>query len=139
MTSAPPLVETAASDIVDAALGFIAQDDCTDAQFDEFALRLFAYQYANNEPFRRFCQGRGATPRQVRSWRDVPAVPINAFKQLTLRCQPPAPSDRVFMTSGTTRADVKGRHYHPTLAVYDSSMLRNFARRFMHGGGRMAM
>ena len=42
------------------------------------------------------------------------------------------------MTSGTTRGDVKGRHYHPTLAVYDSSMIRNFARRFMQGSGRHA-
>lgn len=43
------------------------------------------------------------------------------------------------MTSGTTRADVKGRHYHPTLAVYDRSMLRNFASRFMQGSGPMTM
>jgi hypothetical protein len=138
MTTTAPLVETA-SDIVDAVLGFIARDACTDDPFDQLALRLFAYQHANNEPYRRFCQGRGATLRNVRGWRDIPATPINAFKQLTLRCQPPDPSDRVFMTSGTTRADVKGRHYHPTLAVYDRSMLRNFARRLMQGSGAMAM
>ena len=125
--------------IVDAVLGFIEADSCSDEQFDALALRLFAYQFANNEPYRRFCQGRGATPRNVRGWREIPAVPIDGFKQLTLRCQPPAPSDRVFMTSGTTRADVKGRHYHPTLAVYDRSMLRNFAQRFMQGGDRLPM
>jgi hypothetical protein len=43
------------------------------------------------------------------------------------------------MTSGTTRGDVKGRHYHPTLAVYDASMTRNFARRFMQGTERLRM
>jgi hypothetical protein len=43
------------------------------------------------------------------------------------------------MTSGTTRGDVKGRHYHPTLAVYDSSMTRNFARRFMQGAQGLPM
>jgi hypothetical protein len=43
------------------------------------------------------------------------------------------------MTSGTTRGDVKGRHYHPTLAVYDRSMTRNFARRFMQGEDRLPM
>jgi hypothetical protein len=43
------------------------------------------------------------------------------------------------MTSGTTRGDVKGRHYHPSLAVYDLSMRRNFAQRFMQGTGRTRM
>jgi acyl-protein synthetase LuxE len=139
MDVSQPALSTAAPDITRALLGFIARDACTDAQFDELALRLFAYQYANNEPYRRFCQGRGATPRKIRSWRDIPAVPINGFKDLTLSCQPAQSCERVFMTSGTTRGDVKGRHYHPTLAVYDLSMRRNFAQRFMQGTGRVRM
>ena len=125
--------------IVDAVLAFIAQDGCSDDGFDHLALQLFAYQYANDEPYRRFCQRRGMTPRSARRWTDIPAVPLAAFKELDLRCQPPAPADRVFMTSGTTRGEVRGRHHHPTLAVYDSSMKRNFSRRFMQGSGRLPM
>ena len=125
--------------IVDTVLAFIAQDGCSDGEFDRLALRLFAYQYENDEPYRRFCQRRGATPRSVKRWSDIPAVPIDAFKELSLSSQPPSPTDRVFMTSGTTRSDVKGRHHHPTLAVYDSSMTRNFARRFMQGSERIEM
>jgi hypothetical protein len=139
MATVSPPVATSASAIVDAVLGFIEAGGCSDEQFDALAQRMFAYQFARNEPYRRFCQGRGATPRNVRGWRDIPAVPIDAFKQLTLRCQLPAPSDRVFMTSGTTRAEVKGRHHHPTLAVYDRSMLRNFSQRFMLGSGPLPM
>lgn len=127
------------AEIVDAVLAFIARDGCDDGEFDRMALRLFAYQYENDEPYRRFCQRRGATPRQVKGWKDIPAVPIDAFKELSLRSQPPSDAERVFMTSGTTRNDVKGRHHHPTLAVYDSSMTRNFARRFMQGMDRIAM
>ena len=118
---------------------FIAQDGCTDEQFDQLALRLFAYQYNNNVPFRRFCQRRGATTRSVKSWRDIPAVPIDAFKAMELRCEPPCPDERVFMTSGTTRADMRGRHFHPRLDVYDLSMTRNFAQRFMRGMERLPM
>jgi hypothetical protein len=66
-------------------------------------------------------------------------VPISAFKEVTLSCAPADGAERVFMTSGTTRGDVKGRHYHPTLAVYDASMTRNFARRFMQGAQRLPM
>jgi hypothetical protein len=132
-------VERQADAIAREVLDFIAQDGCDDAGFDHLALRQFGWQYANNEAFRRFCQRRGSTPRSVRGWRDIPAVPIDAFKELSLRCQPPAPGERVFMTSGTTRAEVRGRHHHPSLAVYDRSMTRNFAHRFMRGTGRMAM
>jgi hypothetical protein len=139
MDASQPARPAAASDLVQALLAFIAQDGCSDAQFDELALRLFAHQYQHNEPFRRFCQGRGATPRKVRGWRDIPAVTIDGFKELALSCHPIESCERVFMTSGTTRADVKGRHFHPTLAVYDASMTRNFARRFMQGASRIRM
>ena len=139
MDASPSVVPAASADIVDTLLAFLAQDGCTDDQFDLLARRLFARQFAGNEPYRRFCQGRGVTPRTVRQWRDIPPVPINGFKDLTLSCLPPQSCERVFMTSGTTRGDSKGRHYHPTLAVYDSSMLRNFELRFMQGTGRIPM
>ena len=138
METSPPAF-SGTPDVVDTLLAFMAQDGCSDAQFDALALRLFAWQYANNEPYRRFCQGRGATPRQMRGWREIPAVPINGFKELTLSCVQAASCEAVFMTSGTTRGDVKGRNYHPTLAVYDSSMLRNFERRFMQGAPGIRM
>lgn len=126
-------------EIVQALLAFIAQDGCSDAEFDAMALRLFAHQHANNPAYRRFCQLRGATPRTVKSWREVPAVPISAFKEVTLSCTPADSAERVFMTSGTTRGDVKGRHYHPTIAVWDASFTGNFARRFMQGTQRLPM
>jgi hypothetical protein len=128
-----------AGELVEAVLAFMAQDGCSDAQFDALAQRLFAWQHAANIPYRRFCQGRGATPRTVKGWRDIPAVPISAFKEVTLSCLPAQEAQRVFMTSGTTRGDVKGRHYHPTLAVYDRSMTRNFSARFMQGDARLPM
>jgi len=126
-------------DTMDTLLSFIAQDGCSDAEFDALALRLFAAQHADNAAFRRFCQGRGATPRSVKGWRDIPAVPISAFKEATLSCAPTDSAERVFMTSGTTRGDVKGRHYHPTIAVWDASFRGNFARRFMQGTPRLRM
>jgi hypothetical protein len=125
--------------VVDTLLSFIAQDGCTDAEFDALALHLFAQQHAANAAFRRFCEMRGVAPRTVKSWRDIPAVPITAFKEVTLSCAPADSAERVFMTSGTTRGDVKGRHYHPTIAVWDASMVRHFAQRFMQGSERLRM
>ena len=128
-----------ANDIVDALLAFMAQEHPSPDEFDRLALRLFAHQFQHNAAFQRFCQQRGKTPRTARTWRDIPAVPINAFKELTLSCVPPTECERVFMTSGTTRADVKGLHYHPLMAVYDASMTRNFSQRFMQGMGKIRM
>jgi len=131
-------MDKAASLVAD-LLAFIALDGCTDDQFDALALRLFAYQYASNLPFRNFCQRRGATLRNVKTWSDIPAVPIDAFKAMELRSAPPASEERVFMTSGTTGRAARGRHFHPQLDVYDLSMARNFAPRFMRGAERLPM
>ena len=120
-------------------LAFLATDNPSDEAFDRQALALFAHQFEHNQPFQRFCRQRGKTLRTVKSWRDIPAVPISAFKALSLSCIPADQAERTFMTSGTTQAEVRGKHHHPTLAVYDASMIRNFGGRFMAGGGRIRM
>ena len=134
----PPL-PSAMQPLIDRLLAFIAQDGCTDAQFDSLAAALFDLQYRCNAPYRRFCQRRGVTPRRVTGWRQVPPVPISAFKDATLSCVPPQDCERVFVTSGTSRGEVKGRNHHPTLAVWDGSMRRHFEQRFMQGSGEMPM
>ena len=131
-------MDKAASLVAD-LLAFIAQDACTDDQFDQLALRQFAYQYESNTPFRSFCQRRGATLRNVKTWSDIPAVPIDAFKAMELRSEPASAAERVFMTSGTTGRAARGRHFHPQLDVYDLSMKRYFAQRFMQGAERLPM
>ncbi|TFY99447.1 long-chain fatty acid--CoA ligase [Ramlibacter henchirensis] len=125
--------------LVERLLVFVGQEGCTDAEFDAMAAEVFAFQYEHGETFRRFCQRRGVTPRRVSGWRDIPAVPISGFKETTLSCMSPAECERVFMTSGTTRADVKGRNHHPTIELWDLSMRRNFAQRFMHTRERTPM
>lgn len=119
--------------IIATLLDYIGGEDRTEATFERQALLIFAYQFENNQPYRRFAVKRGKTPLTVRSWRDIPAVPITAFKDLTLSCRPVEGIEHVFMTSGTTRGGVRGRSYHPTLAVYDRSMTLNFRQRFMQG------
>jgi hypothetical protein len=127
------------STLITDLLAYMADDDASEAAFEAQALRLFAHQYQHNLPFQRFCQQRGKTVRTVKSWRDIPAVPINAFKALPLSCVPAEAAARTFMTSGTTQGDVRGKHHHPSLAVYDASMVKNFSQRFMQGGEKLRM
>lgn len=118
---------------------FIDAAPSEEAAFEELALAVFAYQFAHNAGYRQFARQRGRSPRTVRSWRDIPAVPINAFKTLELSCVPPEAAERVFMTSGTTQGGTRGRIHHATLDLYDRSMRAGFARFFMQGRERMAM
>lgn len=129
----------ATAELIGALLAFVAQDGCSDAEFEAMALRVFAHQHARNEPFRRFCLARGVTPRKVKTWRDIPAVPIDGFKDLALTCEPPDACERVFMTSGTTRGELKGRNWHPDLSVWNASFRGNFQSRFMQGAARLRM
>lgn len=118
------------NEIVDRVLHFMRSEDFSDEAFNDLALNIFRYQYSNNKPFQMYCRQKGKTPRMVKSWKDIPAVPINAFKELTLSCEDTEFAEDVFMTSGTTKG-VRGKHYHPTLEVYNQSMLKNFKARFM--------
>lgn len=92
-----------------------------DAAFNTLAFRLFAYQFQANLPYRKFCERRGKTPTAVASWLEIPPVPIAAFKELTLACEPVEQAVACFMTSGTTNPEKRGKHYHFTLEVYDAS------------------
>ncbi|MFT5172057.1 MAG: hypothetical protein ACI8W7_000221 [Gammaproteobacteria bacterium] len=118
-------------EMIQRLLAFIAAADASDDEFGALALELFAYQFEHNAPYRLFCRGRAQTLRTVKRWQDIPAVPISAFKELTLSCCDPNQAASVFMTSGTTRGGVRGKSFHPDLRVYDASMLRNFRKRVM--------
>lgn len=103
---------------------FIADESST--SFDALSRRVFEHQYARNEAYRRFCGKRGVSPDVVSSWRDVPAVPADAFKTTTLAC---APAARVFRTSGTTRGEgERGTHAVVDDTIYDASVRAAFRR-----------
>lgn len=102
-----------------------------DARFNELALELFAYQYRHNAAYRRFCRSRRAEPGRLLRWEQIPAVPLTAFKDLTLACEPPEDAAAVFMTSGSTDPSRRGRNYHPHLHLYDASLRAGFAHSFL--------
>lgn len=93
------------------------------AEFDALARELFALQFDHNAPYRRFCEGRRVAPRAVADWREIPALPTVAFKELELSCLPPAERTVVFHSSGTT-GHRPSRHFHgaESLALYEVSL-----------------
>ena len=99
----------------------------SEARFQELALQLFAHQFARCQPFERFCRARGATPENVETWREIPAVPTGAFKEMALRSFPPERECHVFRTSGTSTRR-RGELHLDTLAIYQASLLPSFER-----------
>jgi acyl-CoA synthetase (AMP-forming)/AMP-acid ligase II len=95
-----------------------------EGRFDTLALRVFAFQFERNPSYRRYCEAKNQTPDTVGSWRQIPAVPTAAFKELDLVCDRP---EKVFFTSGTSQGPNKrGRHSVPRLDIYRASVLPNF-------------
>jgi hypothetical protein len=99
--------------------------------FEELALEAFAFQFERIAPYRRLCEGRGATPETVTSWREVPPVPAAAFRSLELAA---APAVEVFRSSGTTAGGGEGGegarsvHYQPYPELYRQAIDASFPR-----------
>jgi propanol-preferring alcohol dehydrogenase len=108
----------------------------SDDEFNALAMRLFAYQFEQNAPYRAFCSRRGRTPETVAHWREVPAVPISAFKEALLACEP-VNGAQEFNSSGTTRPERKSRHFHPSLAVYDLNARLSYQAHMVPDGARL--
>ncbi len=117
--------------IVDRISRFVS--DPASSKFDELALEAFAFGFERIEPFRRLCEGRGATPESVTDWRQVPPVPTAAFKSLKLAA---APAREVFRSSGTTggesagdsQVDTRSVHHHPYPELYRLTIDATFPR-----------
>ena len=95
-------------------------------RFESLALEVFAYQYADNRPYRRFCDRRGITPSRIDQWRQIPAVPTSAFKVAELTCRPGNPAEALFLTSGTTQGlEKRGRHVVADLTIPHAAIESN--------------
>ena len=93
-----------------------------EARFDAMACRLFTHQFRHCPPYARFAAGRGRTPDNLNSWREIPAVPAGAFKELALRGFPEDKTLKTFRTSGTS-GQKPGELHLDTLALYEASLL----------------
>ena len=109
-----------------------------DERFESLALRLFAHQFEHCAPYRRFCEGRGVTPRSLRRSGEIPAVPTGAFKEVALTSFPIEHARHCFRTSGTS-VRARGALHLDTLELYEASLLPSFRRHVfpdLRPGGR---
>jgi hypothetical protein len=102
--------DSAGDRLTDEIAGYIeAGVDAELPQFDDCALRLFDFQYENNEVFRHFCEAKGVEPADVASWQDVPLVYTDVFKDEFVASFPLERTVLGGLTSGTTSLTRRGR------------------------------
>ncbi len=107
--------------------------------FAETALELFAWQYERCQPYRRFADARGRNPGSVKDWREIPYLPVTAFKHARIYSGSGEPG-HMFQTSGTTEGpELRGRHYFERLDLYAASARATFKAFVMPDLERMPM
>lgn len=109
----------------------------TGESFEALAVAVFAFQYGEIAPYRALCDRRGATPKTVVDWRQVPAVPASAFRTLELAAAAP---EEVFRSSGTTVGqEDRSVHYHPFPELYRKVIDATFPTHCLPHGGQPPM
>jgi phenylacetate-coenzyme A ligase PaaK-like adenylate-forming protein len=97
-----------------------------DDSFNELALKIFRYQYDDNDIYRSFVDHLKVAPGKVNHPDQIPFLPIEFFKTQRILTGSFTPAG-YFQSSGTTQATTS-RHYYPDLALYEKSFLRSFVQ-----------
>lgn len=98
----------------------------SDEPFDAKVSTVFEYQYQNNAVYRRFCDALDVDPDTVQQdTSSIPLLPIQAFKDARITCNPEADPDVVFKSSGTSNMQ-RSKHLVHNSKLYRKSILRGF-------------
>ena len=97
-----------------------------ESQFEHLALKVFSFQYEENEVYREYCELVKRTPENVEQLTDIPFLPIELFKSHTILTGS-QDYELLFQSSGTTGQE-RSRHFLKKASLYRSSFLEGFRR-----------
>jgi hypothetical protein len=98
-----------------------------EAKFDQLARILFAWQVTRVPAFARLCAAHGVSSKNLRSWKDIPAMPQQVFKLEKLYARGLGKPAAIYETSGTSTGQ-PGRQYLSSTDIYRAVALANAAR-----------
>lgn len=98
----------------------------TEEAFCRAALAVFRRQAAECAPYRDYLRLIGCRTEEVRTWRQIPFLPISLFKTHDVYCGDRAP-EAVFTSSATTGM-TPSRHAMRSLALYEEAFRGAFRR-----------
>ena len=97
----------------------------SEAQFTNFALDVFKYQFKNNKVYRSFCDLLYIHPADVKKVEQIPFLPIQFFKNKKIISSLEEVQE-VFTSSGTT-GSITSKHFVTDIKLYKESYLKAFA------------
>lgn len=92
--------------------------------FEYWAMQLFKYQYEHNVIYRSFVANLKINTEQVSGLKDIPYLPISAFKNNTVKSADFV-DDVVFQSSGTT-SSITSKHHVADVQFYKDHALKLF-------------
>jgi len=92
--------------------------------FDLLAREIFLYQMRECPAVAAYARVR-LGPAPPRTWKEIPALPLEAFKLSTVRTFPESETVATFHTSGTT-GEKRGQHAFATLDLYAASVVEGW-------------
>lgn len=95
------------------------------ADFNQTAISLFYYQYAQNPLYRDFCDALRIVPERVRHITQIPFLPVSFYKSHRVLAAPDDLCDLLFESSGTT-GEIPSRHFVYDARVYEQSLIDGF-------------
>ncbi|MEP7164057.1 MAG: acyl transferase [Ferruginibacter sp.] len=95
-----------------------------EAGFETLALKIFRFQYDQNEFYRQYCDAIHVKKDAVQSLEQIPFLPIQFFKSKEITTGSFEPM-AVFESSGTT-GSVNSVHLVKDTGLYETSFLRSF-------------
>ena len=104
---------------------------------DDVAPGVHRLHFERGAAYRALSLARGVGP-DVASWRELPPIPVAAFRTRDLRWFPAEDTVATFRTSGTTGAQ-QGEHHLFDLSLYRDAALRAFAPALLAGAVRPAV
>lgn len=90
-----------------------------EATFEKLALEVFNHQAINCNVYREFIGHLGIKTKEIKSYLQIPFLPISFFKSHSILSQTTSP-EKVFSSSGTT-GQTTSQHFVSDLQVYEKS------------------
>jgi len=88
-------------------------------QFEKMALKVFRFQYENNQVYREFCDFLNTDVQKVKSLPQIPFLPIQFFKSHTVVSNTDTIQE-TFTSSGTTGM-ITSKHLVTDVSLYEQS------------------
>ena len=95
-------------------------------QFEKTALKVFRFQYDNNQVYREFCQLLKTDKQDVKTLQQIPFLPIQFFKSHAV-VSSTNPIQETFTSSGTTGI-FTSKHLVTDVSLYEESYRKGFSQ-----------